>query len=100
MRAHRAHRAPHELMCLRVPHGALFAVTSPLYAGGLALVGDVGGTNTRLQLYELEAGDVQLARGRAPGKLVSEKQYLNGACRTHACEIADEHTFMSGERAR
>ena len=53
-------------------------ITKPLDASAVALVGDVGGTNTRLQLYGLEAGDVQYARGRAPGSLLFEKQYLNG----------------------
>ena len=54
------------------------AVTKPLPNAGTALVGDIGGTNTRLQLYQLDAGAVQLARGRAPGALIFEQQYLNG----------------------
>ena len=43
------------------------------------LVGDCGGTNTRLQLYELAPCDAKLEAGqRAPGTLVFEEQYLNG----------------------
>ena len=53
------------------------ALTPPLRAEGLALVGDIGGTNTRLQLYTIGAGAVQFAGARAPGTLVHEQQYLN-----------------------
>ena len=52
--------------------------TEPLVAPGIVLVGDVGGTNTRLQLYKVVQGEVLMSRQCAPGTVVAEKQYLNG----------------------
>jgi len=49
----------------------------PATRSALLLVGDCGGTNTRLQLYSVATGDQQYTHSRAPGKLVYEKQYLN-----------------------
>ena len=44
----------------------------------LVLVGDIGGTNTRLQLYEVAKIDRITDGAKAPGKLLFEQQYLNG----------------------
>ena len=44
----------------------------------LVLVGDVGGTNTRLQLYKIATADALTPGAKAPGALLYEKQYLNG----------------------
>ena len=46
------------------------------------LVGDVGGTNTRLIMYQIRRDDPQLGRplmsGRkAPGLLLKQEKYLN-----------------------
>ena len=54
------------------------AETAPLATEGRVLVGDVGGTNCRLQLYTIPAGACLFSGDRAPGKLVHEAQYLNG----------------------
>mmetsp|Transcript_33723 Transcript_33723/g.71943 ORF Transcript_33723/g.71943 Transcript_33723/m.71943 type:complete len:531 (-) Transcript_33723:182-1774(-) len=44
----------------------------------LLLVGDCGGTNTRLKLYGLRWQDALLQNGQgAPGELIAEQQYLN-----------------------
>ena len=53
-------------------------VEKPLRRGGRALVGDIGGTNSRLQLIEIEAGSLAAPCKVAPGRLVAEQQYLNG----------------------
>ena len=49
-------------------------------ASDIVLVGDVGGTNTRLQLYSI-AQNAEFKEGqgaKAPGTIVHEQQYLNG----------------------
>ena len=71
-------------------------ITQPLASKGTVLVGDVGGTNTRLQLYSLDAGAVQYARGRAPGALLYEKQYLNGDFSSFDAVVA---AFMQAAKA-
>ena len=42
------------------------------------LCGDIGGTNSRLELYELPAGEFKLSIGsKAPGTLLSSEKYQN-----------------------
>eukprot|EP00965_Chrysotila_dentata_P237864 6202164-Pleurochrysis_carterae.AAC.2 len=45
----------------------------------LVLVGDCGGTNTRLQLYAVSPSATVTTGAKAPGDLVYEKHYLNAA---------------------
>ena len=50
----------------------------PVGMSETVLVGDIGGTNSRLQLYEVPA-DAFLVKGeKAPGRLMHEAQFLNG----------------------
>ena len=62
----------HRLMLRSLP------LSPPLAARSVVLVGDVGGTNTRLQLYAVEEGARVMDQQRAPGKLIHSAQYLNG----------------------
>jgi len=62
----------HRLMLRSLP------LSPPLAARSVVLVGDVGGTNTRLQLYAVEEGARVMHQQRAPGKLIHSAQYLNG----------------------
>eukprot|EP01043_Picozoa_sp_COSAG02_P031255 COSAG02_NODE_2031_length_10066_cov_115.646333_3_plen_438_part_00 len=43
----------------------------------VVLAGDIGGTNSRLMLYEVEDGDSPKQRCKAPGRLLFEKVYPN-----------------------
>ena len=52
--------------------------TPTMLNADLVLVGDIGGTNTRLQLYEVAKIDGITDGAKAPGKLLFEQQYLNG----------------------
>jgi len=54
------------------------AASPPLESEALVLVGDVGGTNSRLQMYAVPAGAFLMSGEKAPGTLVHEAQYLNG----------------------
>jgi glucokinase len=58
--------------------GKALPLTKPLPRTGVVLVGDIGGTNSRLQLYSVAAGAALMSGERAPGEVVFEKQYLNG----------------------
>ena len=42
------------------------------------MVADVGGTNARLQLYQIAYDSSEAAGQKAPGGIIREKQYLNG----------------------
>lgn len=62
----------------------------------VVLVGDVGGTNTRLQLFEIPFDSVLAPGKRAPGVLVKEQEYLNGSFGSFDEIVA---SFLAGSAA-
>jgi hypothetical protein len=46
-------------------------------ATSVVMAGDIGGTNSRLMLFEVADSDTVVARARAPGRLIFEKVYPN-----------------------
>jgi glucokinase len=62
------------------------------------LVGDIGGTNTRLQLFSI-ARDASFTEGkgdRAPGSLIKEEQFLNGDFPTFDAVVAEFMKSIAG----
>ena len=54
------------------------ASCAPLQApSSVVLAGDIGGTNSRLMLYEVKDGDIPKQGSKAPGRLLFEKIYPN-----------------------
>lgn len=50
---------------------------TPLRSSSVVLAGDVGGTNSRLMLYEIVDGDTPKQGCKAPGRLLFERVYPN-----------------------